>query len=233
MDDLSVRARRVLNAAIIAAEPPQDARERIRANLAKSLGAFEVPNAAPARVGSPPTRFRNVLRRVRWAAPAVLGTLAAAAMWAQREPEQRATLPAANSAVLSAPPPSTLPASPEVAVPSSEPLPRSNAPASDPPTVRRSPVATVPSDSLREEAALLHEARKAQRSGANAEALRILADHSRRYPESQLGTERALIRVLALCALGRDAEARSIARRLLNSPHSAARAALARSCVGE
>lgn len=51
----------------------------------------------------------------------------------------------------------------------------------------------------------------------SATALRQLDEHARRYPRSQLSAERELLKLRTLLALGRRAEARSLAKRLLNS----------------
>jgi hypothetical protein len=46
-------------------------------------------------------------------------------------------------------------------------------------------------------------------------ALAIAKEHAERFPRGQLASERTLIQIEALHRLGRDAEARSLARGLL------------------
>ena len=45
-------------------------------------------------------------------------------------------------------------------------------------------------------------------------ALQIAAEHAQRFPRAQLASERALIQIEALHRLGRDAEARTLARNI-------------------
>jgi hypothetical protein len=66
-------------------------------------------------------------------------------------------------------------------------------------------------DTLADEIELLRTARRASSPSA---ALGILDDHRARFPNGQLATDREVERVLALCALGRLAEARGIGDRL-------------------
>jgi len=73
--------------------------------------------------------------------------------------------------------------------------------------------------SLSAETALLEQARRQMRS-APALALGVAAQHASRFPRGQLTSERTLIQIEALHRLGRDAEARSLARSLLSSAHS-------------
>ncbi len=68
--------------------------------------------------------------------------------------------------------------------------------------------------SLSAEAALLEPARRQMRV-APAAALALAAEHATRFPRGQLASERTLIQIEALHRLGRDAEARSLARGLL------------------
>jgi outer membrane protein assembly factor BamD (BamD/ComL family) len=64
-----------------------------------------------------------------------------------------------------------------------------------------------------DEIALVSRAHAALTSGDPASALALLAEHARRFPNGALGEEREATRVLALCALGRTAEARDAASR--------------------
>jgi hypothetical protein len=67
---------------------------------------------------------------------------------------------------------------------------------------------------LSAEAALLERARREMHATPGL-ALSIAAQHGQRFPSGQLASERTLIQVEALHRLGRDAEARKLARGLL------------------
>jgi hypothetical protein len=87
------------------------------------------------------------------------------------------------------------------------------------------PQSTASRDTLAQELALLRSARAALDRGAAADALVALDLHTVRYPTGTLRQERLLTRVLALCALGRQPEARASAQQLAtiapSSPHLA------------
>ena len=88
------------------------------------------------------------------------------------------------------------------------------------------------SSSLSEEAALLQRAERALAANAPTAALSVLAEHARLFPAGALREEREAARVLAFCALGRVAEARSLARAFVSaSPGSVLVPRLERSCV--
>jgi hypothetical protein len=90
------------------------------------------------------------------------------------------------------------------------------------------------SDELAQELALLHRAHAEWRSGNAEHALDLAHEHARRYPNSQLRFERNALEVRALCALGREPEARKTADQLrAQAPNSPVTAALKDSCVGK
>lgn len=92
---------------------------------------------------------------------------------------------------------------------------------------------TSTTDDLGREVALLHGAQAAWRGGRSAEALRLLDEHRAAYPRSALGYERDALRVLTLCSLGRDDQARRVGARLLErSGSSPWRRAVEQSCAG-
>jgi hypothetical protein len=90
-------------------------------------------------------------------------------------------------------------------------------------------------DSLNQELDLLHEAQAAWRRGDAGRSLSVLARHRQRYPKSVLGPEREALRVLALCAAGRTAEAKETARRSFpkGGQKSPLRVSVEQSCVKE
>jgi len=88
-------------------------------------------------------------------------------------------------------------------------------------------------DTLAQEVARIDAARAALAAGRAAETLAILDDYERRFPKRGFAPEALFLRMEACTSLGRAAEARAIAQRLLdrypNSLHeSRARAVLAR-----
>lgn len=70
------------------------------------------------------------------------------------------------------------------------------------------PPSMAPLSTLAEEALLLKEAHRASAQNDLPRALRMLDEHSARYPKSVLEPERAAQRILVLCRSGRIAEAR-------------------------
>jgi hypothetical protein len=105
-----------------------------------------------------------------------------------------------------------------------------------PPTLGEMPApvasaAPVPS-TLREEAALLQRAQRALAAKDPELALSLLTEHERRFSTGALGEERQAAKILALCALGRVGEARTLARAFVAaSPRSVLVPHLQRSCA--
>lgn len=106
------------------------------------------------------------------------------------------------------------------------------------PSVKLSPapMLAAPSASsagtLSAEAALLEQAR-GQMRGAPSVALSLAAEHAQRFPRGQLASERTLIQIEALHRLGRDAQARSLARGLLAGSGSGLYAERVQQLLGE
>jgi hypothetical protein len=88
------------------------------------------------------------------------------------------------------------------------PLPPKAAPASEArPLEAVTPVPVEVVSSLLEETQLLASAQRALSAGAAAKALLLIDQHRARFPHGALAQERDAARVLALCALGRRADA--------------------------
>ncbi len=165
------------------------------------------------------------------AAFAATGSREADVPAAARESVSRAT-PAPAEAGLVVATPATLPVGPE-------PAPRHTAnPARLPPAAtpsRAAPraaarVESVPS--LTRDNALLQDATRALRDGDAEAALAITTQAARELPDSPLADARAALRIEALCALGKSAQARGEARVLLDTrPATPVRARIERSCV--
>lgn len=81
---------------------------------------------------------------------------------------------------------------------------------------RRREASTQPSHdaSLAEELQLVRDAQQAVRDRRADDALALLAEHARRFPDGQLAAERSSTRITALCVAGRTAEATTQARAL-------------------
>ena len=91
-----------------------------------------------------------------------------------------------------------------------------------------------PTSDLDGELALLQEAHAALRANEGARALRLLQEHSRRFPNGELAEESEAARVFALCQLGRADEARDLAGRFLREhPRSLMAPRVTRVCDGE
>lgn len=166
--------------------------------------------------------------QVATAVPALAVPAPAVAAAAKQAPEPSPSLPTVNAEALptaapsSAQPPSALAAqarSPLRAHPSRKeaqaPAPVENAPAAQ----------AGPDDSLARETSLLRSARAALDAGDAERALALLGRHAQLWPEGVLAEERLATKVLALCALGRVAQARETAGELESlapaSPHLA------------
>ena len=110
----------------------------------------------------------------------------------------------------------------------------------DEPATKLNPTPSLPLPSasasgagtLSAEAVLLEQARGEMRASP-ALALSIAAEHARRFPRGQLASERALIQIEALHRLGRDGEARTLARGLLGGASSGLYAERVHQLLGE
>jgi hypothetical protein len=119
------------------------------------------------------------------------------------------------------PPPSRLevaePPAPVPAVappPASSPPPRTKPSAASRPEVKRKPPA-LPSPeapALEHGWALLEAARASNAVGRYGDALSAVTEHAQEYPASQFEQEREALRIQALVGLGRQDEARALAR---------------------
>jgi hypothetical protein len=87
---------------------------------------------------------------------------------------------------------------------------------------------------LGDELALLRGARAAIRAHDGGAALALLDQHEARFPNGMLREEREATHVLALCEIGRAADAHEAAQRFFETyPHSPHGARVRASCAGE
>jgi hypothetical protein len=85
---------------------------------------------------------------------------------------------------------------------------------------------------LGSEIELLHRAQAAWRARSAPRALELLQQHRKRYPRSELRSEREALQVLVLCEVGQSKQAARLASALLKrEPESPARAAIEQSCA--
>lgn len=219
MDDLSPAARAALRSYHADAALDPDARARVWRRVDADLAADVTPLRPPRR---------------RLAALAVITGLAAALLFAVCDVRGLLTgarRDDADAAVYGAAPTRPLPARSRPA-PASPPLARGPAPPPSstptPPTQRPA----APPSTLAAEVASLRAARSALDAGDPAGALRALERHAREFADGQMLEDRLRLRIEALCALGRAAEARREADAFLadhpRSTHAARVAALCR-----
>lgn len=213
MTDLDPAARALVEAGRRALRSGAGDRERIEAALRARLGdAALPPDAGVSQVAT--TASWQVL------AGAAIGVcvLAGVAFYALR-PAPSAPAPDARPAP-HRPAPQTTPASPPSAVPEPPAPAQSIAPPAAPPA----PASPPARDALAREVALLSRATSALRAGHLEAALRILADHQRRFPTGALVEERRAAKAQALCLLGRIDEGRAELARLTPRTPAAATA---------
>lgn len=201
-DDLE-RTRRALLARVGAA----GAAAGVIGSLAKSASGAGAASVTPAAGAL--TKATLVLALKIGVPVLIAGGVAALAVprWTEHPPPQTraAVAPAAPATAERAV------AAPETApAPLPEPMPEPTTEGVAPPAPRVAAGASaehaVPS--LDEEVRLLREAQRSLKGGQPGAALTVLAEHERRFPKGQLALERSAVRIAALCALGRTAEAK-------------------------
>jgi hypothetical protein len=92
------------------------------------------------------------------------------------------------------------------------------------PAVSRLAPTRASQDRLAQEVALLSRATSALRSGRAQDALKVLNEHQREFPNGVLGQERSAAKAQALCSLGRVSEGRVELGRLAPDSPAARRA---------
>ena len=210
IDDLNPSARRVVDLARAARTPGDADKRRVRQAIALGMGAAVAGVSSGTAVAS--AAKVGVLAGLRGIITAVLVVSAGVGtfVWVRDRAAPRAP-----------------PAPPTVVAPVA--APRSW---SLPPPVAVPEAATPDPDPLLAELTLLRQAQKALRDGAPRRALELAERHATLFPHSQLGLERGALRVFALCALGRKADARALASELLAAaPRSPLRTSLEESCA--
>jgi hypothetical protein len=96
------------------------------------------------------------------------------------------------------------------------------------------PDETPRSSDLSREARALSGVQRAVRDGRSSEALALLDQQDRDFPQGELRQERVAARVVALCAAGRASQARALAASFLaRAPRSPLAARMRTVCVGQ
>ena len=255
---LSPDARAFLDEVRDAEDPTREDEERVKRALDAAFAAggssggerhtaggdgSGLPGAGPGNAGAAVAKASVVA----WGTPLTVIALCAAAVFTSADGDRsgqhtavstRADAPhgapgAAREPAIARDPPSDERASASLAAPpdAGARRPARSASARGAASPRRASAARpAASGGLGRELALLQRAQAALRRGDGAEALRELEA----FPDSggQLLSERRAARVLALCSLGRAAEAQALAAEIVRAdPASMQRAALERSCA--
>lgn len=204
-DELNPDVRRLVDLTRRARTPGAADKRRVAEKLA-------VPLAAGAALGTATTTAKAVGAKLL----AMGATVAVAAAIFTQLPSRSTSSPPAPSASVRAreepktqPPPAVAPPASVAAEPSASVAKVAPRPA---PAVSRT---VTSAHELEEEAALLHQAQAAWRAGQSAQALQLASEHARRFPRSQLASERDVLRVLSLCKLGQTQAAKQVGARLL------------------
>lgn len=221
MNDLHPGAAALMRAGRTAFRPDAADRERVLASLETALGGAALSEGArhAGRAVTTQVALRTWLAGGLAAVALATGAVLVSHRWARTPPPPApASVQPTVPLVEAAPPPpalsSTDPGSaPEALSPAVRALGSPRAPSRSTPRIAP--------DSLREEVRLLTAAEQQMNSGRAVDALKILAEHERRFAAGALAEERMAARAQALCALGRTAEAESELGKLAGAyPHS-------------
>lgn len=218
MTDLDPEARRILQLARSARTPGSADKRRVA--LALGLSVMTASGAGLAHASA--AKSGGVFTSIKlWLGSGML-LLAAAGGYVALSPS-----PASGPPTAAMPHSSAMAAKQPVPEPLSAPQTTAKATAEPAPAMR-----TRHADTLPQELDLLHRAQVAWRGREAKHALTLLDEHAQLYPRSELRFERSALRVLSLCELGRETEARRLARTLRKqAENSPVRAALEESCA--
>jgi hypothetical protein len=256
MNDLSKSARALIDAAAAADAVDAAAQERVRRQLVETLAS---PHPLLRLTPSGAAGTRAWLATHVLAPGAAVVVAVAGGIWVKQVIPPRSAPPAVPTLAEPLPtsraaplPPASLPTlapdwpkTPEAPPPHRSPsrvhhvtaAPVASAIPPEPALPAPEPLPPAPRDppgpgTLPEELDLLERAQRASRAGEVTQALQLLEEDARRFPDGVLVEERLVAHALALCAAGRTAEAqedaRSLARRF---PRSAQLARLRSSCA--
>ena len=213
MSALGPKALAVLQKGRAGLRPAAGERERIEALLDARLAS-----GAPALAAAAARPLLTNAWRV-----ALVGAFGVAAAGGSVFFALRPASPTPAASVSTAPPAPSAPVSATAAV-LDEPPAAERAPSASPVKPQDAPSsAPRAQDSLAQEVALLSRATSALRAGKGGEALRVLDEHQRKFPNGALSVERRAARGQALCSLSRIAEGRAELARLAPQSPAAGR----------
>jgi hypothetical protein len=242
MDKLPPDAQRLLDAARDAVDPLPAERARADAALRSALAAhgvadlppLDAPPAAQTAASGSASAAGTGLKLGLAAVAVTTLTMLAIQVLPQPDAPPRPPAPArADRPQVWAPAPlgpAEVASEPQQAEPSAE-LERDPAPTRLPPRAS-SRTQAVADDALQGEVRLIAEANGHLQGRRFEQALRVLEEHARRYPEGALRAERAALRVLSLCADGPSPQAlRERERFLRAAPRSLLAARVRDACT--
>jgi hypothetical protein len=209
MSDLSPRARQVLQSSVKQATPAD--RDRIQNALHARLGVATLSASEGKGLSPAHTRWPFV-------SSVIVGVgLIGGALFLMTRHGPEVTIPARSAVAV------TTGSAAPVAVPpvESDPVALPAAPAAPElpaPSARPAP------DRLAQELAFLERATSALHAGRASNALKVLDEYQRKFPNGLLALERSAARAQALCSLGRRSEAQTELSRLPAQSPSVARA---------
>jgi hypothetical protein len=215
---LNPKARALIEQAHDEVRPPAGEMERLEALLDAQLGA---PAPSPVKPGPLPAAPANSWRLITSLTVGAV-VIGGAALWLLRpSASQTHAVPSiAASAPVSAPEvaPSIAPPVEAQAPVGPEPVPSAK------PALEPKAAAQPALDPLAQEVALLTRATSELRAGRAGAALRLLAEHQRKFPNGMLAVERQAVRAQALCTLKRVSEGRAELAQLAPQSPAAGRA---------
>lgn len=241
MSDLSDDARTLIAATRHGDDPHPSDESRVRQAVILRIGAGAFAGAAAVTIGREVMAAGAAKAATGWSAllgstvfklvtvAVVGGSVTAGSYLALRSPRDNppqtpAVAPAVTGTTASEHrTPAGLPDSPSEAEPTLavDDLPlAASAPVIADPSAREAPAGTHKQSNLRAEVAAIGSANRSLRDGDPENALRILDEHASVLNDGALREETSVARILALCELGRQAEASADARRFLQSSPS-------------
>ena len=224
MTEYSPEAKALIEEARRALEPGEDELARVRRGVAARLDAGAPAGTQATMVGLKTLALVGVLLTGMAGGAWLVGRDRRAGKVDVPAPVSSASVAAAVTARLSSPPQTSAPAQPPAA-PSSASVDRGAS--------RAAPSSQSSADTLVPEIALMRRAESALAGGDPSDALELLNEHAATFPHGALAEEREATRILALCALGRTAEARTAARRFERAaPRSIHLPRIHASCAG-
>ena len=212
MPDLNPDAAALLRAGREGFRPTASDRERVLESLSGRLGdGILLDGPGAGGTGPAPAMARLALRRWLLIGLPALGV--GAGLIAVRElprtvhVESRPAVAIPAQSVVDVPGQSAMPPAPGATDSAANPALSGRLSNVQHPVVGRT--AAQPADGLGEEVRLLSRAQQDLNDGRPTQALKTLSEHERRFPTGALAEERLAMRVQALCAQGRRAEAKA------------------------